>query len=179
MKKGFAILIIVIIACVFSYFMIVNHKNKNESHVNQVSKVTHEKLDDVEKQHGYKLYRPEQTVKVKGAKLDLTSNEHSNESAVIKDMHDMTHQKVQAEFKEGAIEMTPAHVNTVYRIVNKSTFTHREELLAILSKWKQKEFNEIVEDHNFLWKIQGGKIGKATDRLTTREEKEFIENNFR
>jgi hypothetical protein len=49
----------------------------------------------------------------------------------------------------------------------------------MLMRWKYNDFNAIVDDHNFLWTIQGGKVGEATDRLTTREEKEFIENNFR
>jgi hypothetical protein len=152
---------------------IATSKENHEAKQNEVV------LDEVEKEHGYKLYRPEQTVKVKGAKMNLTIHENSNEAAVIQDMHEMTHQKVQAEFKEGAIEMTPAHVSTVYKIVSKSNFQHKDKLLEILKRWKQKDFDNIVEDHNDLLAMQGGKIGKATGRLTTREEKEFISNNFR
>jgi hypothetical protein len=138
-----------------------------------------ETLDEVEKKHGYKLYRPEQTKKVKGAKKDFIISKTSNEEAIIEDMHLMTHQKVQAEHKQGAIEMTKDHVDLIYDVVKQSDFGHKDKLISILNRWKQNDFNKIVDDHNVLWKIQGGKVGKATDRLTTQEEKEFIKNNFR
>ncbi|RFT61741.1 hypothetical protein D0U04_29915 [Bacillus clarus] len=93
-------------------------------------------------------------------------------------MHEMTHQKVQAENKTGAIEMNPEHINTIYRITKESNFTNKDKLLEILTRWKKKDFNQIVNDHNYFWSVQGGKIGRATGRLTTKEEKEFISNNF-
>jgi len=183
MKKTFfsiVIIISIISICVFTLFIIrVVKEDKIDTPVAKASKDTKVKLDDVQKDHGYYLYRPEQTKRVKNDILELTSNEHSDESAIIEDMHDMTHQKVQAEFKESALEMTPEHVNTLYEIVSKSSFPHKAKFLAILQNWKKKNFKDIVEEHNFLWEIQGGTYGKATDRLTTREEKEFINNNFR
>jgi len=138
-----------------------------------------ETLDEVKKKYGYNLYRPEQTKKVIGAKKDFIISKTSNEEAIIEDMHEMTHQKVQAEHKQGAIEMTKDHVDVIYDIVKESDFVHKDKLISILTRWKQNDFNKIVDDHNVLWEIQGGKVGKATDQLTTREEKEFIENNFR
>ncbi|WP_146116194.1 DUF6241 domain-containing protein [Paenibacillus sp. AR247] len=40
------------------------------------------------------------------------------------------------------------------------------------------DFSTVDDDHNFLWMIENGSIGKAKGILTQKEEKEFIKDTF-
>lgn len=109
---------------------------------------------------------------------DLTINQSSDEKEVVDVMHKMTHQKVKSEEKQGAIEMTMEHINFVYNIVANSQFQNKDKLLDILNRWKKGDFHTIVDDHNYLWTLQGGKIGKAYGVMSAGEEKEFVLKHF-
>jgi hypothetical protein len=45
-------------------------------------------------------------------------------------------------------------------------------------KWEAGDFSSIDKDHNFLWDIEGGNIGKAKGILSAADEKKFIEQTF-
>lgn len=121
----------------------------------------------------------EQTGKIGGIQYDLLIDSTSSESEVIDVMHKMTHQKVRAEDKWGAIPMIPDTINQVYDIVSQSDFSRKEDLLEILEKWKKDDFSTIDDDHNYFWEYQDGTIGEAYGTLTLDEEKEFIKNNYK
>ncbi|MGG0731004.1 DUF6241 domain-containing protein [Bacillus paramycoides] len=182
---GLTITIGIVVISIGIYLAALNYLMKPKStskpkETMTTSKEKPEELDEVEKEHdGYKLYRPKQTVKVDGVKNELNIDKNSDEAMIVQCMHEMTHQKVQAENKTGAIETTPNHINTIYSIIEESDFKNKDKLLEILTRWKKKNFNNIVNDHNYFWSLQDGKTGRATGRLTTKEEQEFINNNFR
>ncbi|MBR8644499.1 hypothetical protein KEH51_07690 [[Brevibacterium] frigoritolerans] len=52
------------------------------------------------------------------------------------------------------------------------------DLLNIVSGWKEGNFDNVAQDHNYFWEYQNGTVGKATGILNTDEEAEFIDNNF-
>ncbi|WP_268872885.1 DUF6241 domain-containing protein [Neobacillus fumarioli] len=49
----------------------------------------------------------------------------------------------------------------------------------ILERWAAGDFSQIDKDHNTIWDLQGGTIGKATGMATPKEEMAFIEKNFK
>lgn len=110
------------------------------------------------------------------AKLQITKD--STEEDLVKAMHSMTHQKVIAEQKWGAIPMSKENAEKVRSILNESNFETKEELLAIAERWINKDFSKVVDDHNYFWKLQGGNIGKATGVMDPLEEQTFSLNNF-
>lgn len=183
MKKkrliGLFIVLGILIVLIPSLILLDNDKpeglNKSKK---EESSPKEELMDEVEKEYGYKIYRPEQTIKVEDAKKIITVNKNADELEVVENMHLMTHQKVQAEQKNGAIQMTSSNINSLYDIVENSNFSNKMDLLYILKRWANNDFSVVDNDHNRLLTIQGGKVGIATGRLTTREEKEFIANNF-
>lgn len=118
------------------------------------------------------------TAKIEGGKTALPINEHSSEEAVIQAMHEMSHQKVKAKEKWGAIPLTQNTANAVYDIVNNSDFKHKDQLLEIAGRWKNGDFSSIVQDHNYFWELQGGTVGKAYGELSKTEEESFVLNNF-
>lgn len=120
----------------------------------------------------------EQTDKIGGIQYDIGIDNTSSEYKVIEVMHKMTHQKVKAEEKWGAIPMVPDTINRVYEIVNNSNFDRKDQLLAILEKWKAGNFAAVDDDHNYFWQYQGGTVGQAYGILSKTEEETFILNNF-
>ncbi|MFD2615741.1 MULTISPECIES: DUF6241 domain-containing protein [Terrilactibacillus] len=119
-----------------------------------------------------------QTEKIGGIKTDLELSQDPTEDEVLEIMHEMTHQKVKADEKWGAVQMTPEHIQTLLELVAKNNFENKDELSSILNKWKKKNFSTVDQDHNDLWSLQGGNVGKAYGILSESEEQVFIKNNF-
>jgi CBS domain-containing protein len=115
---------------------------------------------------------------INGMEYDTGLTPESTEEEVIAVMHKMTHQKVRAERKIGAIPMVEETINQVNDIVANSSFATKEELLDIVGIWKKGWFHNIDLNHNFLWKQQEGSVGRAYGILSSAEEKEFIRENF-
>ncbi|NHC42219.1 hypothetical protein G6549_20015 [Bacillus sp. MM2020_1] len=157
-------------------FELINNKAESVSVKKQekvesqaVQDPVHNKKKEVDKQ---------QTAKIGGVQYDIGINDSSSQDAVIEVMHKMTHQKVKAKEKWGAIPMIPDTINQVYDIVENSEFEQKDDLLAILAKWKKGSFSEVDEDHNYFWTYQGGTIGKSYGIMSKSEEVTFILNNF-
>ena len=39
------------------------------------------------------------------------------------------------------------------------------------------DFSQVDQDHNTVWRLQGGTIGEATGILTPKEEQAYIESH--
>ncbi|GGE64132.1 DUF6241 domain-containing protein [Priestia taiwanensis] len=114
----------------------------------------------------------EAEVKQQLEKTDMT------ESAVIDMMHKMTHQKVKADQKWGAIPMSVENATKVRDAIKASDFKNKVALLEIAERWVQRDFSKVDQDHNYFWKIQGGTIGKAEGILSKTEELKFARRNY-
>lgn len=107
-----------------------------------------------------------------------TMNEIDVENAI----HAMSHQKVRAEDKWGFLPMTQERIELLIKVVekNKSKYGENAEVyLNILKRWSNNDFSSVDHDHNLIWDIQGGTIGKATGVLTIEQEKEFIKKHYK
>lgn len=100
---------------------------------------------------------------------------HVSEGEIISTMHKMVHQKVKSSEKWGFVEMTKKEISNVKRDIENSTgFRYKMKLFSIINRWEKGDFSQTVEEHNFLWSLQGGDTGKATERLSPEEEKQYI-----
>ena len=163
LKISSIVAVIILIAGFSTYKIMDNVLAYNEAH----GKAVHSESN-----------KADTTAKIGGVQYSLGIDENSSEMEVIEVMHKMTHQKVEAEEKWGAIEMTPKAIDQNYDIVSKSNFEHKNILLEMLNRWKKGDFSQIVDDHNWFWSLQDGTIGESTRALTSDEEQEFIANNF-
>ena len=96
-------------------------------------------------------------------------------------IHAMSHQKVRAADKWVFLPMTPERVERLIEVVelNKDKYEHDVLYLQILNRWKNNDFSQADKDHNAIWKLQGGNVGRATGVLTfEKEEKEFIKKHY-
>lgn len=94
-------------------------------------------------------------------------------------VHRMTHQKVAADEKDGATEMTPERIDQLLKTLDEADYIYKDVYLGILNEWDKGNFENAVEAHNEILSLQDGTVGVATRLLTPEEEQEFIEQNFR
>ncbi|QSS98750.1 hypothetical protein IMZ31_11595 [Pontibacillus sp. ALD_SL1] len=110
--------------------------------------------------------------------IEEVYTEGMSESAIQDAIHQMSHQKVIANKKWGALPITMERINRLIEVVEMNNYTHKQDYLEILTAWKNKDFANIDDHHNMIWEKQGGTVGKATGVMSIAEEKEFIENHF-
>lgn len=112
----------------------------------------------------------------------MAEYETMREEELIQEVHNMTHQKVEADKKWGASEITADKVQKIYEVIKNKDFkksSNKQMLLDILEPWTRQDFSNSVSAHNRIWAYQKGNIGKATRLLTPQEELEYIEDEFR
>lgn len=102
------------------------------------------------------------------------------ESSLQDAIHGMSHQKVEAEDKWGFIPLTAERVQQLIKVVetNKETYENASLYLSILNRWANNDFSQVDNDHNAIWDLQNGNVGRATGILSVVEEKEFIKEHF-
>lgn len=101
-----------------------------------------------------------------------------DEGEVQQVIHEMSHQKVKAPEKWGAIKITQERIDLLLKYVKKQDFEHQDVYVDILERWSEGDFSQADLDHNAIWELQGGTIGKATGLLSKEEEAVFIEKYF-
>ena len=104
----------------------------------------------------------------------------TSEAGIQNFIHQMSHQKVIADEKWGMIPLTKERVVRLIDVVesNEDKYKKPSVYLMILNRWNLEDFTTIDKDHNTIWELQGGNIGKATGILSVDEELEFIEKYY-
>ena len=103
-----------------------------------------------------------------------------HEYAVQSTIHAMSHQKVHAEDKWGFLPMTQERIQRLTEVVeaNKKSYNNSETYLKILNRWSNNDFSQADFDHNLIWDLQGGTVGRAYGTLSFEEEKAYIKKYF-
>ncbi|MEY2196953.1 DUF6241 domain-containing protein [Neobacillus sp. BF23-41] len=122
------------------------------------------------------------TGNIDNLKWNLHLKPNMPEIEIAQIMHEMTHQKVVSEDdqKWGAIPMCNDTIMQVYNYIWKSNYPKEDKdyYLAILDKWKQGDFSNVVSDHNEIWTEEGGTVGYAVGRATPQQEAQFVLVHF-
>lgn len=85
------------------------------------------------------------------------------EEEVWEELHKMANTKIVAEEIWGRIEITEEKCDELIKEVSLSSYSHKEEMLRMLNNWKADDFRNAVAEHNYVWELLGGTIGKAYD----------------
>lgn len=92
-------------------------------------------------------------------------------------IHGMSHQKVVAEKKWGFYGINTTRIEWLLKGVEEASDLKNQDLyITILTKWKEDDFSTVDQDHNAIWELQGGTVGKATGIMTNEEEREYVES---
>lgn len=96
-------------------------------------------------------------------------------------IHAMSHQKIEADEKWSLLPLTAERVTRLIEVIetNKSEYTNWRLYLRILTRWSENDFSQIDEEHNEIWELQGGNVGRATGILSYEEELEFIKKHYK
>lgn len=128
----------------------------------------------------------EQEGETKVEEMSKGSNEGGSEAdmdekRIQKYLHLMTHQKVEAKEKWGAVEMTPENIGNLLTIVesNQGQYENATYYIEVLTQWQKGDFTNAVEVHNYIWQLNGGTVGRATGPLDAAEEQIYIKKNFK
>ncbi len=89
-------------------------------------------------------------------------------------IHAMSHQKVQAKEKWSYFKITDERIDFLLSQLEINQYDHEETYKDILTSWKEGDFSEAVSEHNKIWRIQEGTIGKATGLLSPKAEEAYI-----
>lgn len=85
---------------------------------------------------------------------------------IITEIHEMANTLIIAEDNKiwGRQIVTKDSVSQLLNILNTSKpFEEKETFIAIAKKWKSGDFANIVYDHNTVWKMLDGTIGRADE----------------
>lgn len=91
-------------------------------------------------------------------------------------IHKMSHQKVIADTKWGFHEITDERIYWLLEGMAELQLEYADVYQRILAKWADGDFLEVDNDHNTIWKLQGGTVGEATGILSEEDEGEFIKS---
>lgn len=94
-------------------------------------------------------------------------------------IHAMSHQKVHAKDKWGFLPLTQERVNRLIDVVEANNFISATVFLDILNRWANNDFTRADDDHNAIWDLQEGNVGKASGLLSIEEERAFIKKYFK
>ena len=96
-------------------------------------------------------------------------------------LHQMTHQKITADKKRGAVEMSEENIGNMLKIVqeNYDYYEHSEFYEETLLAWQDGNFSNAVSVHNTIWNWHNGTVGRATGFMSAEQEAEYVEKNFR
>lgn len=124
----------------------------------------------------------------KGSDKKENNNDKSNEENIVYDefgvvnfIHHMSNQIINpADGKKfGVVEITPKNIevalNSIENINNEEA---REYLNKALTKWKNGNFGNAVEVHNYVWHMLDGQIGIASS-LDEKEINKIKEKYFK
>lgn len=79
-------------------------------------------------------------------------------------------QKVHADLKTWFFEMTPERVHWLLDAVEEhEDYVDQDLYVDILTRWDADDFSQAVHDHNAVWTLLDGDVGRA-DRVATPEE---------
>ncbi|TMW70918.1 DUF6241 domain-containing protein [Alteribacter natronophilus] len=94
-------------------------------------------------------------------------------------IHNMSHQKIYASDKWGVpLLITDEKIERLLEVVEANEYERVGNYRRILNRWSEGDFSKAVEDHNFIWNLHDGTVGKAERLFTEEEEKAYILRHF-
>lgn len=100
------------------------------------------------------------------------------EEEFMEAVHHMTHQKVKAWPKWGAIHITEERIDELLAILDDAAYDNEKFYRETLTAWENGDFSKVADVHNTIWKWQDGSVGKARGTLSDEDEQAFIKSNF-
>jgi predicted negative regulator of RcsB-dependent stress response len=113
------------------------------------------------------------------AKIALHIDQAPSEKDLLEILHNMTHQKVRSEEKWGFVQINEVNLLAVKEVLQENpAFNQNIDMLAIVTDWLNNDFGNVVAEHNSIWKMKNGSVGKAYGILSPSEEAALVREQF-
>jgi len=142
-------------------------------------KSAHESKEGSASAAGVKPNKPTVIGKVDGNPFEEDVKTPISEKLMRQYIHAMSHQKVRAGEKWSFFEITDERIAFLLQQLDEKNYKNDEEYRDILTRWQKRDFSQAVGDHNTVWRLMGGNIGKAKGLLSAKQEKEYLEKQDR
>lgn len=139
-------------------------KETTEDEEQEVEELSEEKFEDSTNEEGLNPFGDD---KEKNEISELTVRDY---------IHQMSHQKVEADKKWGFYRITDDRIQWLLEVVETNDYSDSSQYEEILHAWEEGDFSNVDDHHNTIWKMQGGNVGRATGVLSPEEEQEYIES---
>lgn len=85
------------------------------------------------------------------------------EKDILNKVHQMANTLIVAEDNQvwGQEEITKEKIDELISDLNNSGLKYKGQVITILSRWKSGDFSQIISDHNYVWNLLDGSVGKA------------------
>ncbi|MDA5560405.1 DUF6241 domain-containing protein [Exiguobacterium sp. MMG028] len=192
-KKWFpwiGLVLVVIVVATYAFYQYWMGPNQSELDRDNLTKEEYERaleLIDIIKEEDPLGRRQNVTRRINPQEttgLVFDDEKKLNKGNLVDVMHLMTHQKILATEKAGAIPMTHDNLKEVrdylelLRDKNKIKSEDYRQLGQIIERWEQAIFDEIDKEQDFLLEEMYAVIGFSNGLATRAEEELFILNNF-
>ena len=98
------------------------------------------------------------------SKTPVASSGNVDEQDIVKEIHLMSNSLIQAGDNQvwGTEEVNKANIKKVLSMLDQVPVnTRTKKLREIVVRWQQGDFSQIVDDHNYVWDLLGGTVGRA------------------
>ncbi|WP_051189047.1 DUF6241 domain-containing protein [Halalkalibacillus halophilus] len=177
LKSSLIILTIVVVGAVsyggwYGYHVLFGNDAMQEDTEEEDLVANREQAETFESEEDVERYEEEGLNPFGGTtEQDELANRHFQEY-----IHGMSHQKIHADEKWGFYLITDRRIEWLLNGLDQvDVGENEEEYRDILERWKAGDFSQADVDHNIIWNMQGGTIGKATGVMTKEEEQAYIE----
>jgi hypothetical protein len=90
-------------------------------------------------------------------------------------IHAMSHQKIEAVEKWSFFRITEERIDFLLEQLEVNNYKNGNLYREILISWKEGDFSEAASQHNTIWDLQDGSIGKATGNLSPKAEEAYLQ----
>lgn len=103
-----------------------------------------------------------------------------DESVIQNAIHQMSHSMVYADKKWGHLEPSKERIERLLEVIeqNQSSYENTNLYISILERWQNGDYSHAVSEHNQMWNLQGGTVGKATRLLSKDEMNSYRKKHF-
>jgi hypothetical protein len=113
------------------------------------------------------------------AKIALDIDQSPSEKDIADILHNMTHQKVRSEDKWGFVQITEVNLLALKEVLQENpAFNQNIDMLTIVTGWLNNHFGNVVAEHNLIWNMKNGSVGKAYGILSPSEEAALVKEQF-
>jgi hypothetical protein len=97
------------------------------------------------------------------AETSNNTTETKSDKEILNTMHSMANTLIVPEDGQiwGKESITKEKITGLIASVTNCTISSKDDLLAILNRWNSGDFSSAVDDHNKVWALLDGTIGKA------------------